>query len=690
MQDLKAIHVLEGHKVSHNYMGKDVVTYGYRHLIDIGVPSIGIPGKQNNLIIMDIDVESEDHAHDGRQWWEEFVQKAGIPRTYMVSTPSGGYHCYFRLPVAINPELFQPPSELAPGVDIKWNGWVAAPPTVGYQPLWGCPDDIIDAPVSLIAEIQRKKEVGTPKGMNPSDPYAALSNMSTPFSEQQINELRKRIEWLQASGTLSREEWRNGLFSLKAGVRDPELLDELLVKWTMNKAYVPGDENVARDMVQRAEIHRGIGPGTIFKILKNVALREGAPIVASPYTFQEIIDKSKVKINIDTKGNAKIAPTESNVASIIGAMFDSEHLYHDIRMDNYVYKNKVYSDQELANIFTPILQSTSYGLGFENIRKSLILGGIEVLMADRQVDPHKRWLESLQWDGVPRIDTFFTDYCRVVDNPYVRAVSKNFWIAMAARGIDPGTKFDNMLVLEGPEGARKSSLCEVLAGEYYMSLSSKEDINSPEVLRRMHQHSIVELPELVGLSNRTGEEVKAILATRKDSLRALYARKGVSKERGFLFIGTTNPPYDYIKEDMGYRRYWPIRIPAGTLPIDIDKIKFDRDKLFAEAVARYQSHEHFWEIPEGLRSEVHERMEQAPLLEPVRDVMRNSRNDGLKVSEIYKQLEMSGYVSKGLSQGVVKRIQMALRGIGATEKLRGNIKVWTMPVDFDRPGMSFI
>lgn len=690
MEDLKAIRVLEGQKISHDYMGDQVSTFGYKHLIEIGVPAIGIPGKQNNLVIIDVDALSEDHRHDGRSWWNEFSKQAGIPKTYSVSTPTGGAHYYFRLPIAINPDVFSPPSTLSEGVDIKWNGWVKAPPTRGYMPLYGCPADIVDAPPSLIAEMESRKNGNAAKGLNASGPDSDISNLATPYSDNQIEELRMRIDWLQSAGSLSRDEWRDGIFSLKAGCRDPDILDELVVKWTMNKNYTPGDEEQAREMAERASVHDGVGPGTVFAILKNVSIREGAPIVASPYTRQEIINKSKVRITMTNDGSVKVAPSESNIASLIGAMFDSNHLYHDIRMDNFVFKGQVYSDQDLANVIAPMIQSPSYGLGFENIKKITIMGGLDVLMATRQIDPHRRWLEELKWDGVSRIDTFFPSYASTDNNEYTQAVSRNLWLAMAARGLKPGAKFDNVIVLEGPEGARKSTLVELLGGEYYMSLSSKEDINSPDVLRRMHQSSVVELPELVGLLGRSGEEIKAILATRIDSMRALYARKGVRKPRGFIFIATTNSKR-YITEDMGYRRYWPIRVPGGVCRIDTDRIKSDREQLFAEAVDRFNKGEQFWEVPTQLRGEVKSRMNVEPLVEPLKKIMEDSFGV-LTLTDAYKNLEATGLVSRGLTTVVARRIQAAMRSLGAEEQTIGGERKWVVaePVVEVQAGLSAI
>src|SRR5262249_17523987 len=79
----------------------------------------------------------------------------------------------------------------------------------------------------------------------------------------------------------------------------------------------------------------------------------------------------------------------------------------------------------------------------------------------------KDWLESIKWDGVPRIEHFFEDYYGVDGTTYDRAASKNFLLSMVARIYRPGCQVDTMIVLEGPQGILKSSSLRVIAGEYH-------------------------------------------------------------------------------------------------------------------------------------------------------------------------------------------------------------------------------
>lgn len=670
MHDLKAIRFIEGTKVSHDYQGNVVNTFSYRQLCEAGNPAIGIPCRQNCLMVIDVDVPGVKHQKDGRPFWSAFCRDYGVPDTYVVRTPGMGYHFYFRLPESVNPETFNPPAEIGHGCDIKWNGWVGAPPSKGYEIVSGNLTTIATMPPQMMAYIaslvQNKPKPGPVGG-------GAIVDLHRPFSPSQIEELRKQMQWMQTNASLSRAEWRDGLFALKAGCTDEAVLDELTLLWTMNKAYVPGDEHMARDMVSRASAHGSIGPGSIFAIIKNVQTLQGVVKVDTPFTVQEIFDRAGI-IPYDSKGNFKVEPSESNAAALIGGIFAEEDLYHDVRTDLYIFKGRSISDAELVNLVTPMIQRPTTGLGLEKFRKMVIASGLEILMAARQVDPHRRMLQSLVWDGKPRIETFFSDYFGVEDNEYFRAVGRNFWTALAGRGLQPGCKFDNMVVLEGLEGIRKSSVVEAIGGEYTFCPTKHNSLQDLDELRKMHQSVLVELPELLGLIGRPANEVKGFLSLRFDSIRALFARKAMKHPRGFVFIGTTNDA-KYLQKDLGKRRFWPVPIPHHVRSINTAAISAHRDQLFAEGARCFLDGVQYHDVPKDYHEKlINERLAEEPLIGPIQDIARGLHE--FSTAEMYRHLEAGSYVTRGFTAAMQTRIELALirSGFDCTSDGRGGKK----------------
>jgi len=562
---------------------------------------------------------------------------------------------------------------LSLGVDIKWNGWVGAPPTAGYEIQHGSLADIVDAPKELLDEMNRSKN-GNTTDYEVSYEEGQTLELARPFNPSQLKDLKKKLEWMQTNGDLSYAEWRDGIFALKAGVSDPELLAELVEMWTYNRNYQAGDEVKAQEILERADKYGGVGPGTVFGIIKQVAMRQGATAPSVELSPQEVIDRSGIHVSVKDDGSLSCAPSETNVASLIGAMFPADQLHYDTRTDRYVFKGEEGADKDIVNQLTPMIQSRQHGLGFDKIKKATITGGLEVLMASRRRDPHVEWLKTIKWDGEDRIHRFFPDYVGSEDDEYTQAVGKNFWIALAARGLKKGIKFDHIVVIEGTEGIRKSSLIEAIGGQYTFAPSTRKSLEDMDDLRKMHQAIVVELPELMGLVGEDPNKVKAFLSKSYDNIRGLYERIAARKDRGFVFIGTTNDSR-YLSIDMGARRFWPIRVVRQG-HIDTNRLEMDREQLFAEAVHRFQNREKFYEVPiPHLNGLIKDRIKEDPLVEPIKSLIRDSEN--IVVSDIYSRLSINGLMARGLNEAASKRIKYSLRALGYEESMKG---IWNKKI----------
>ena len=656
---IKAIRIVPGSKITHDDWKNDQY-FNLEDLIARSIPAIGIPAITNRFLIIDVDSQENDvHAHSGVEFWKKFAVENEIPPTYTVRTPNGGYHFYFYLPKEVDSALFKPIKQLSKGVDVVYRGYVQAPPTPGYEAINGSLLDVAEAPVTLMAAVVRKLSL-----VEDDDPF---KDIHAPLNDVQIERLERSIQWVQANEGLTYHEWFQGLISLKAGVRDEETLERLALMWTQNQNYSSGDEDQALSILENATANGGIGPGTIIAMIREKMMQKGSPALVEELSQRDVIERSGVPVSINPKtGAILIPPTDTNIARICDVVpeLSESRIYFDTRMDSYIMDGVQVDDQRIINRMITLLQS-SHGLGFTNFSRAAIASALQLLMDHRRRDPHLEWLQTLEWDGTPRIDTFFPRYVGTEDNDYIRAVGKNLFISLAARGLNPGCKMDNVIILEGPEGIRKSSLVEVLAGKYYLSLSSDEKLNNVETLRKMHQSCIVEIPELVSLINRDAESIKAIITTKVDRVRDLFARKAYDRKRGFIMIGTTNES-EYLNESMGYRRYWPIKI---TKHIDLDRIIIDRDQLYAEGVVRFKRAEEYWRVPKSFQEEIRQRQVIDPLTHAVEEAVM-SQDNFMTVEEIFQVLKFRDLMSSGLDKNKRERITGILNRSKEMEKTR--------------------
>jgi len=217
--------------------------------------------------------------------------------------------------------------------------------------------------------------------------------------------------------------------------------------------------------------------------------------------------------------------------------------------------------------------------------------GVRMVAARHEYHPVRAYVKGLQWDGHARLATWLRRACLQEDEwddaaplqRYLARVGTFFLMGMVARVLEPGVKFDYMLILEGRQGLGKSTLLRVLGGDYFADTGLV--LGDKDSYQQLQGRWLYEFGELDSFSKTEVSKIKLFIASTSDYFRASFDRRARDYPRQVAFGGTTNEDH-YLTDPTGNRRFWPVRV---TRQIDLEWLRQNRDQLFAEASARVQA-----------------------------------------------------------------------------------------------------
>lgn len=206
-------------------------------------------------------------------------------------------------------------------------------------------------------------------------------------------------------------------------------------------------------------------------------------------------------------------------------------------------------------------------------------------------------LERLEWDGLPRLQggkvgsrtfaPFAVRYLGADDIPINVAFATRTLVGAVARAFQPGCKNDTMWILEGAQGAGKSTAIKVLADGLAPDLFTDEmsDPGSKDAGLQMQGKWIIEVSELASFRKSDIDTLKGWLSRSTDRFRRPYGSFTEEFPRSCIMVGTVNPPPSgYMKDPTGNRRFWPTR--CGE--IDLALLREDASQIWAEALHLYR------------------------------------------------------------------------------------------------------
>ncbi|NLS73289.1 virulence-associated E family protein [Bradyrhizobium brasilense] len=234
------------------------------------------------------------------------------------------------------------------------------------------------------------------------------------------------------------------------------------------------------------------------------------------------------------------------------------------------------------------LQEFLQGAGLKRISRETVRDAIEKRARENRYHPVRNWLDSLAHDGTKRINVWLTTRLGAELSPYTQAIGQMFLISMVARIYEPGCKADYMMVLEGLQGAMKSTVCRAIGGPWFSD--SMPDVSvGKDAQQHLRGKWLIEVAEMHAMSRADTALLKQFITRQEECYRPPHAHYEVVEPRQCVFIGTTNEA-TYLRDATGGRRFWPVKVGQ----IDIDSLVEDRDQLFAEAVQLYHAGESWW------------------------------------------------------------------------------------------------
>lgn len=219
-----------------------------------------------------------------------------------------------------------------------------------------------------------------------------------------------------------------------------------------------------------------------------------------------------------------------------------------------------------------------------------VADGLELICRRNAFHPVRDYFDGLRWDGTERLDRLLVDYLGAEDTELNRTVTRLIFTAAVYRTYEPGTKFDQMVVLVGRQGCGKSTLIERMAVKREWFSNSLPSPDKPEeAARHLRGKFIIEIGELVGFRKAEVEAIKNFLSKTADDFHAPYGKNDVHRPRQCVFFATTNEE-TFLRDSSGERRYWPVRVAVDEPRYNLwdDLTPETVGQLWAEAIHYYK------------------------------------------------------------------------------------------------------
>lgn len=485
-----------------------------------------ITGKISGLSVVDIDTTGGD---------KKIVPLSKFPQTLTVATPSGGYHLWYEYNVEINQTSNTFPQ--FPHVDIRNDG--------GY----------IVAPPSKCEYVKNKEQI---RGM-----YSVLSNLPiAPFPLDLFVKPQRAAKKPSVNGilknfdTMAEGDGRNVALTKVVGKILKLTMPDVSMAWELT-------------LTANARFKKPLEESEAKVIFDSISKKEQA----KPLAGVEFLRTDKGVIISNMENVFRTIQSDANLVGRFRVNTFAGSIETNFNKDQW----DVFQRVDITRVRGYLMSTYSHfvRVAFADVEDAMM----SAANANR-VSPPAEWMKGLKWDGVARLDTWLKSAYNVEDNIYHQKVGSNWFKGMVKRGMFPGCKFDYVLVLEGPQGIRKSTSLGVIGGDWHIETVFTPD--NKDFFMQFGGNLIVEFSEGETLNRTEAKKLKAVITMQHDKYRPPYDRSVKDFPRQCVFAMTTNQD-QYLKDETGNRRWLPVAVKGQA---NIDWLIENRDQLFAEAYHR--------------------------------------------------------------------------------------------------------
>ena len=328
-------------------------------------------------------------------------------------------------------------------------------------------------------------------------------------------------------------------------------------------------------------------------------------------------DDIREMLETTDKGVVKGTITNAEIVMSYDPLLRNSIRFKELTQSVYIVKDlgwdrkdgNALTDNDLNNIH--LYCARTYGL----TQLKVIEEALHIVANRNAYHPIRDFLNSLKWDGKPRVQYALHHFLGADTSDYTYQVMKFFMLGAISRVFQPGTKFDYIICIVGDQGAGKSSFFRSLAVQDEWFTDDLKDLESNRVYEKLQGHWIIELSEMLATNNaKSNEAIKSFLSRQTENYRTPYERYPRDRPRQCVFAGTINKLNFLPTDRTGNRRFLPIRcIESDAEVFILDNEKESREyirQMWAEVMEEYRQGNVKLKFPPAMQDELRQRQRQ--------------------------------------------------------------------------------